>query len=752
MSTHVEQEFVEEIALVGMACRFPGAATLTAFWENLKHGVESRTLFTDAELLAAGVASATLHDPDYVKAGYVLNDVDQFDADFFGFSPRQAQLTDPQQRLFLECAWEALENAGVDVVNNEKIIGVYAGAAMNHYALTFRDALRQLDGSANHLQWLIGNDKDYLAMQTAYKLNLRGPCINAQTACSTGLVLVHMACQSLLNYECDLALAGSATIQIPQLAGYFYQEDSIFSPDGRCRSFDAAGQGSAFGSGVGVVVLKRLSAALADGDHIWAVIKGSAVNNDGARKVGFTAPSVDGQARVIAEAQAVAGVDPASITYIEAQGTATVIGDAMEFDALLAVFGAAGAPAHRCAIGAVKTNIGHLQVAAGMAALIKTVLALYHAQLPPSLNFVTPNPRINFADSPFYVNTQLTEWPASDGPRRAGVTAFGIGGTNAHLILEEAPVPARTPKTPPAPAYLLTLSAKTAAALCALAERYAEFLTTVDASALGEICYTSQVGRSHFTHRLGVVAQTAQALRAQLLAYLHGHETTGVNHGVLPVDHAVAAPINPVAGAFFATATVPQRLAKLSELYVQGAVIEWAALYPPAQQRKTVLPTYPFQRQRYWVDAQLPPAAMAMPLAGDDGAALAPSLPQQLAATDSANWLPLFVQYLQATAAAILALPDPTRIDPNATLLHAGLDSLMMIELRNRVKKTLPMVTLPITLFLETPLHQIAALLEEQYLHTLLTAALAPEPAAAHMPTADPTTATLEELAEEFIV
>lgn len=745
MNTQIEQDVVEEIAIIGMACRFPGADTLTAFWENLKHGVESRTLFTDAELLAAGVAPTTVHDPDYVKAGYLLNGVDQFDADFFGFSPRQAQLTDPQQRLFLECAWEALENAGIDVVNNDQIIGIYAGAALNHYMLTFRDALRQLDGSANHLQWLIGNDKDYLAMQTAYKLNLRGPCVNAQTACSTGLVLVHMACQSLLTYECDVALAGSATIQIPQLAGYFYQEESIFSPDGCCRSFDAAGQGSAFGSGVGIVVLKRLSAAIADGDHIWAVIKGSAVNNDGARKVGFTAPSVDGQARVIAEAQAVAGVAPASISYIEAQGTATAIGDAMEFAALMTVFGPADLPPHSCAIGAVKTNIGHLQVASGMAALIKTVLALYHGQLPPSLNFTTPNPRINFADSPFYVNTQLTDWPTGVAPRRAGVTAFGIGGTNAHLIVEAAPVPTGAP-APVTPPYLLTISAKTEVALRALAERYTEFLTTVDERTLGELCYTSQVGRSHFAHRLGVIGASGQALRANLLDYLQGLAPVGVNHGSVAAAEATSEPINPLTAPFLIALDAPQRLARLSELYVTGAAIDWSAQDPAGRRRKVLLPSYPFQRQRYWVDAQLPTA----PAHNGASTDAMPTLAQRLAATDSAGWLSLLVRYLQETAAHVLASGDPTQIDPSHTLLHAGLDSLLIIELRNRVKKSLPTVTLPITLFLETPLQQIAVLLEEAYLHTLLTEALAA--ASTSAAPAVPSSATLEELAEEFIV
>ncbi|MEZ4736216.1 MAG: type I polyketide synthase [Caldilineaceae bacterium] len=524
MSSQAEHEFVEEIAIIGMACRFPGANNLDEFWANLKNGVEARTEFSDEALLAAGVAAATLRDPNYVKSAYLLENVEQFDAGFFGFSPRQALLTDPQQRIFLECAWESLENAGVDVIHTDKIIGVYAGAAMNRYLLAYRDTLTDMDPSANHLQRLLGNDKDYLATQTAYQLNLRGPAINAQTACSTGLVLVQLASQGLLNYECDLALVGSTTLYVPQNVGYDYQENGIFSPDGHCRTFDAEGKGTIFGNGVAAVVLKRLSEAVSDGDHIWAVIKGAAVNNDGSHKAGFTAPSADGQARVIAEAQAVAGVTPDSISYIEAHGTATQIGDPIELQALTTVFTADATDtedeiAKTCALGAVKTNIGHLEVVAGMAGLIKTALMLSHRQIPPSLHFNTPNPNIHFAGTPFYVNTQLAPWETDALPRRAGISSFGIGGTNAHVILEEAPAPKPVPE-PARPCHLLTLSAKSEAALRHLAHRYVTFLADGEPAALGDICYTSHTGRAAFAQRLAVAGATPQEMQQRLLAAL----------------------------------------------------------------------------------------------------------------------------------------------------------------------------------------------------------------------------------------
>ena len=384
------------------------------------------------------------NDPHYVKAGAILPDIAGFDAEFFGYSAGEAALLDPQQRLLLECAWEALEAAGYVPDAYRGRVGVYAGSSMSNYFLNqVHSGQPFTEASLRQFQANLANDRNFLPTRLSYKLNLTGPSVNIQSACSTGLVVVHQACQSLLLGECDLALAGSVALRVPQKNGYLYEEGMIRSPDGHCRAFDAAAAGTIFGSGAGMVVLKRAGEALAAGDPILALIKGSAVNNDGAGKVGFTAPSIAGQAAVINDALTVAEVDPATVSYIEAHGTGTRLGDPVEVTALTQAFKQrsrlVALPMQFCAIGSVKTNLGHLDEAAGMAGLIKTVLALHHRTLPPTLHYTQPNPEIDFANSPFYVNTTLRPWGADNGPRRAGVSSFGMGGTNCHLVLEEAP-------------------------------------------------------------------------------------------------------------------------------------------------------------------------------------------------------------------------------------------------------------------------------------------------------------------------
>ena len=440
-SVHNNNQFNgSEIAIIAIAGKFPGTKDMESFWQNLRDGVEFISWLTDEELIKSGVSLDLLNNPNYVKSSAVLSDIELFDANFFGYSAKEAELIDPQQRLFLELAWEATEKAGYDPETYSGLIGVYGGVGMSRYLLTNLIPHYQLSETIDPLQLAISNDKDFLPTRVAYKLNLTGPAVNVQTACSTSLVAVHVACQGLLNGECDVALAGGVTLGIPQKIGYLYQEGMILSPDGHCRTFDAKAQGTIAGSGAGIVVLKRLKDAIADRDQIHAIIKGSAINNDGAMKVGFTAPSVSGQAAVIGEAQAIAGVDAETISYIEAHGTATPIGDPIEIAALTQAFSQSTDKKGFCAIGSLKTNLGHLDTAAGVAGLIKTVLALQNKMLPPSLHFETPNPKIDFANSPFYVNTTLKEWITNNTPRRAGVSSFGIGGTNAHVIVEEAPV------------------------------------------------------------------------------------------------------------------------------------------------------------------------------------------------------------------------------------------------------------------------------------------------------------------------
>ncbi len=524
--------FDHDIAVIGMVGRFPGASDLDTFWRNLRDGVESIARFSADELAAAGIDPGVYSTPSYVPAGGVIEGIDLFDAAHFGYSPREAQTIDPQQRILLECAWEALEHAGYDAERYAGAIGVYVGVGLSTYLLSVLYPNRHLLAGVDGLQLTLGNDKDYAATRISYKLNLNGPSININTACSTSLVAIHLACQSLLSGECDMALAGGACITVPHKAGYLYREGSIASPDGHCRAFDAAAQGTVGGNGAGVVVLKRLVDALADGDTIHAVVKGSAVNNDGAAKVGYTAPSIHGQARVIREALAMAGVDSATIGYIEAHGTGTPLGDPIEVAALTQAFGQSESSERNVrryapssiALGSAKANIGHLDTAAGVAGFIKTVLALQHKQIPPSLHYQRPNPQIDFAAGPFYVNAALLEWPEAATPRRAGVSSFGIGGTNAHVVLEEAPTP--TLSTSARHDHVVVLSARTAAALDVATERLMDYLRAQPDCSLADVAYTLQVGRRAFAHRRMLVGHDVDDVVSALAGQTPGRMLT----------------------------------------------------------------------------------------------------------------------------------------------------------------------------------------------------------------------------------
>ncbi|HEX4209020.1 MAG TPA: type I polyketide synthase, partial [Candidatus Binataceae bacterium] len=462
------------------------------------------------------VEPAALRDPAYVKAAAVLDGIDLFDAAFFGLSAKDAAIMDPQHRLFLECAWHAFEHAGWAIEQFDGKIGVYAGSGMNTYLIHNLLANRKLVSDVGlFVLKQTGNDKDVLTTRVSYQLNLTGPSLAVQTACSTSLVAVHLACQALLNGECDMALAGGVTIEIPHGRGYHYREGEILSRDGHCRPFDADSSGTIFGSGVGTVVLRRLEDARRDGDAIQAIIRGTAINNDGSRKVGFLAPSVMGQAEVIAEALAAAGVDADSISYIEAHGTGTAVGDPIEIEALIQAFRGSTSRRGFCTVGSLKANVGHLDAAAGVAGLIKTTLALKHGQIPPTLNFKRPNPLIDFAESPFSVTGAGREWNHETGVRRAGVTSLGIGGTNAHAVLEEAP-PAEAPG-PPRNYELLTLSAKTPAALDVMARNLADYLET-DAAQLDDVAFTCHRGRAALPYRRALVCHD----RKEVATLIHG--------------------------------------------------------------------------------------------------------------------------------------------------------------------------------------------------------------------------------------
>jgi len=530
-------EFPETaIAIVGMSCRFAQVRGIDEYWDLLRNGREAIETYSDDELIAAGVSPALLRNRNYVRRGAPLRDMECCDATLFGLSPRDAAIMDPQHRHFLECTWEALENAGHTPQRFDGVIGVYAGSGHNAYMpynlLTNSKLVRDV---GLFLLRHTSNDKDFLTTRVSYLFDLKGPSINVQTACSTSLVSIHMAAQSLLNGECDMAIAGGASIELPHRQGYLYEEGEILSPDGHCRPFDADSQGTVFGSGVAVLVLRRLADAVEAGDHIYAVLRGSAINNDGAGKVGYLAPSIDGQAKVIAEALAMADVDAGSISYVEAHGTGTPVGDPIELAALTEAFRQSTDSVGHCAIGSVKGNIGHTDTAAGAAGLIKVALAMHNGELPASLNFEAPNPALALEGSPFRVQASCTPWAPSPGGavRRAGISSLGVGGTNAHVILEEAPP--RPASGPSRRRQLMLCTAKSPAVVRANAAALADFLEARPHTGLPDTAFTLGIGRQHLSHRRFAVAGSGEEAIGRL------HEIAGQD--VPPPKHVADRPV-----------------------------------------------------------------------------------------------------------------------------------------------------------------------------------------------------------------
>lgn len=491
-----------EIAVIGMACRFPGAKNIEEFWENIKTGTESITFFSKEELMEAGVPKEQLDHENYVRAKGKVDRHDHFDAAFFGYSQREAEVMDPQVRMFHEVAWESLENAGYNPETYSQPIGLFGAASANLYWQASSMLLRNSSSSEQFAAVQL-TDKDFMNTQISYKLNLKGPSIAVDTACSSSLTAVHLASRALLTGDCKMALAGGVTVTCPHKKGYMYQEGMIMSPDGRCRAFDAEAKGTVGGEGCGVVVLKTLKQALKDQDHIYAVIKGSAYNNDGSRKVGYTAPSIEGQADVIRKALNISRVEPESISYVEAHGTGTSLGDPVEIEALKQAFQTE--KKQYCAIGSVKTNIGHLDSAAGIAGFIKTALSLKARTLPPSLHYKKPNPKIDFENSPFYVSTSAKQWTVSDRVFRASVSSFGIGGTNVHVVMEEPPMKESRHQEDHEDCLML-ISARSEKAAMKASDQIKRFLKENEGVPLQNVSYTLQEGRRHFQYRQAFTA------------------------------------------------------------------------------------------------------------------------------------------------------------------------------------------------------------------------------------------------------
>lgn len=494
-----------------MSGRFPGAENIREFWKNLTDGIDSITHFTEEQMLADGVDLESLRGEDaHVGAGGVLEDGDKFDAGFFGIYPKAATLMDPQSRVMLECAWHAFEDAGYKQDFYKGLVGVYVGQSMNSYMAANLLPNKDIVDWIDEFQMLVDNQADSTATKVSYKLNLKGPSVAVGTACSSSLVAVYQACLSLLTYQCDMALAGGVSVRVPQSRGHIFQEGGIRAPDGVCRPFDAKAQGMVSGNGIGLVVLKRLEEAIEDGDSIYAVIRGVAINNDGSDKVSYAAPSVNGQAEVISMAHAQAGINPDDITYIEAHGTATPLGDPIELAALTTAFRQGSDRNGYCGIGSVKSNIGHLDAAAGVTGLIKAALALHHKTIPPSIHFDTPNPELGLENSPFYIADKLQSWETDGRPRIAGVSSFGIGGTNVHAVLEEAPAAVER-NSESDDLQLITVSARSANALDKAAANLADFLASAPDSSLADVARTLQQGRRDFKQRGFVVANSTES-------------------------------------------------------------------------------------------------------------------------------------------------------------------------------------------------------------------------------------------------
>lgn len=569
-----------DIAVVGMACMVPGANNIDEFWENIKNGVESIHFFSDEELRKAGVREEELKDPNYIKATGYLKDADKFDAEFFNFSPSEAEALDPQRRIFLECGWKALENSGYAPQNYDGEIGVYSGIGYNMYGTN--NVFSDLDDIENGgvMQFFINSDKDYCSTALSYKLNLTGPSMNIQTACSSALVAVHMARLALLTGECDMAIVGGSSLDVSWNCGYKYIKGSILSKTGHCRAFDAESEGTVFGSGCGVVVLKKLENAIEDHDNIHAIIKGSAINNDGSQKIGFTAPSVEGQSKVVVTALANSDCNAETISYIETHGTGTELGDPIEVESLTQAFNEYTSKKQFCAIGSVKPNIGHLNAAAGIVGFIKTVLCLEHEMLPPLVNYEAPNPKIDFKNSPFYINTKLKKWESDTGVLRAGVSSLGVGGTNAHVILQNFSSEHKAERDIyENEIYSIPVSAKSEHALDEYLNNLKNYLIeNRDKIKLKDIAFTMQCGRNHFEKRRVVVGRSVSDI------------IENISQGeFLEKDKNISN-------------TLESSQIRLAMLWINEEDVDWNQLYEDKEVFRIPLPTYPFENKSYWIE------------------------------------------------------------------------------------------------------------------------------------------------------
>lgn len=636
---------LDSIAVIGISGRFPDAKSIKEFWENIKNGVESVTNFSEEELIESGISKSELSNPNYVKSRAVLEDADMFDAEFFGYSPREAKLMDPQHRLLLESSYEALENAGLNPETYEGDVGVFMSASFNTYLLHYLSNNPDFLDEVNTYQLAIANGNDFLATKIAYKLNLKGPAETIQTACSSSLVAIHHARQSILNYECDSAIVGGVSITTPLKSGYLYKKDGIGSPDGHCRPFDSEAAGTISGNGVGVVVLKRYADAIENNDHIYAVIKGSAINNDGNGKIGYTAPSAVGQARAISMTHAVADIDPSTIEFIEAHGTGTKLGDPIEIEGLTQAFNENGkVDKEYCAISSVKANIGHLDAAAGITGFIKAALSLYNAKIPPAINFEAPNPTIPFKESPFYITKELKNWEEKNHPRRAGVSAFGIGGTNAHIVLEEKKLEENIHQS--REYKILPISAKTPAALDNMEQNLKKYITDNPKIPLVNIAYTLQTGRISYQERKCILCS---------------RDNEAVKFSTLDIN------VQENSLANFSKEEIT-----IAKSWLNKLPVNWMEIYSNNDETKIIpLPSYCFERKSYWLEGRKP----------DDYSTTETKVVEEKSLS--------FTNIEEGLTTILEKLLDKKALDKEADFYSLGADSLMLLDFQMDIEKDL---------------------------------------------------------------
>ena len=665
---YFSEEYNDAIAIIGLSGAFPGADTPQEHWDNIINEKECIHFFTNEELLREGVDEETLNNPKYVKAAPILNNIYRFDSEFFGYSPREALAIDPQQRFFLEHAWHTFEDAGYNPHNLSGSVGVFAGSGgiLNSYLLEYFKAYPEIQGM-NSTYHHFGNDKDFLTARLSYLLNLKGPSIAIQTACSSSTVAIHTACQSILNGECDKALAGAVNIRIPHHRGYFYHEGGLYSKDGHCRIFDEE-PGILYGSAIGIVLLKPLQKAIKDHDHIYGIIRSTAINNDGGEKISFAATSMKGQRNCFIDAVEVSGIDIETINYLEVFGTGNKMGDQTEFIAFTQAFRHFTSKNNFCAIGSIKPNVGHLEVASGVSSLITILYAMKHQIIPATINVNKLTTDVDFTSSPFYLNTKQQIWKQNDTPRRAALNSIAIGGTNAVLIIEEYISQEEIKSPQNNQEFILALSAKTKSALLQLIEKYRDFINANPDVNIADLCYTANAGRNHFFYRTYCIANSVEEFNSLL-------SSNEIRERIIKIPKIK----DSIEDLLSNNEQNNEFLSKLGALYLEGTTIEWFKLTQSKERHRLSLPLYPFEGEEFFIEKNVP-----IPFNKTNTTLETPDLlSDKFAERETQEWV---IRNLKS----LLGFKTFSEEDLNKSFTSLGLDSLNALDFVEKLSSKMP--------------------------------------------------------------